>query len=49
VIDTEAELVLTGTGRNYGVRRATLGRTARRILDGTVYLDDPVDPSDRYH
>jgi 2-methylaconitate cis-trans-isomerase PrpF len=40
VIDTESEVVLAGTGRNHGVRRATLGRTARRILDGTVYLED---------
>lgn len=40
VIDTEAEVVLAGAGRNHGVRRATLGRTARRILDGTVYLED---------
>jgi 2-methylaconitate cis-trans-isomerase PrpF len=40
VIDTESDVVLSGEGRNYGVRRATLGRTARRILDGTVYLDD---------
>jgi methylitaconate Delta-isomerase len=40
IIDTEAEVVVSGCGRNYGVRRATLGRTARRILDGTVYLDD---------
>jgi 2-methylaconitate cis-trans-isomerase PrpF len=43
-IDTEAEVVLDApgehSGRNPGVRRATLGRTARRILDGTVYLDD---------
>ena len=40
VIDTESEVVLSGPGRNLGVRRATLGRTARRILDGTVYLDE---------
>ena len=40
VIDTESDVVLAGAGRNHGVRRATLGRTARRILDGTVYLDD---------
>ncbi len=39
VIDTESDVVLSGTDRNHGVRRATLGRTARRILDGTVYLD----------
>jgi hypothetical protein len=36
VIETESEV---GTGREHDVRRATLGRTARRILDGTVYLD----------
>jgi 2-methylaconitate cis-trans-isomerase PrpF len=40
VIETESEVVLSGGGTNHGVRRATLGRTARRILDGTVYLDD---------
>ena len=40
VIDTESEVVLAGSGRNHGVRRATLGRTARRIMDGTVYLED---------
>ncbi len=40
VIDTESDVVLAGAGRNHGVRRATLGRTARRILDGTVYLED---------
>lgn len=40
VIDTQSDVVLDGEGRNYGVRRATLGRTARRILDGTVYLED---------
>ncbi len=40
VIDTESEVVLAGEGRNHGVRRATLGRTARRILDGTVYLEN---------
>ena len=39
VIETESEVVLSGTDRNHGVRRATLGRTARRILDGTVYID----------
>jgi len=40
VIDTQADVELSAEGRNPGVRRATLGRTARRILDGTVYLDD---------
>jgi 2-methylaconitate cis-trans-isomerase PrpF len=39
VIETESDVVLAQAGRNYGVRRATLGRTARRILDGTVYLE----------
>ena len=39
VIETESDVVLAEAGRNHGVRRATLGRTARRILDGTVYLD----------
>jgi 2-methylaconitate cis-trans-isomerase PrpF len=40
VIDTESEVALAGAGTNHGVKRATLGRTARRILDGTVYLED---------
>ena len=41
VIETESDVVLSsGDGRNHGVRRATLGRTARRILDGTVYVDE---------
>ena len=31
---------LAADGINHGVKRATLGRTARRILDGTVYLKD---------
>jgi 2-methylaconitate cis-trans-isomerase PrpF len=44
VIETESDVVLSGAGRNYGVRRATLGRTARRILDGTVYLDEDREP-----
>jgi 2-methylaconitate cis-trans-isomerase PrpF len=39
VIETQSEVVLAGDGRNHGVRRATLGRTARRLLDGTVYLE----------
>jgi len=39
VIETESDVVLAEPGRNHGVRRATLGRTARRILDGTVYVD----------
>ena len=42
VIETESDVVLAEPGRNHGVRRATLGRTARRILDGTVYLDEAV-------
>jgi 2-methylaconitate cis-trans-isomerase PrpF len=40
VIDTDSDVVLSGENRNYGVRRATLGRTARRILDETFYLGD---------
>ena len=39
VIETESDVVLAEAGRNHGVRRATLGRTARRILDGTVYVE----------
>jgi hypothetical protein len=39
VIETEPDVVLAQPGRNHGVRRATLGRTARRILDGTVYVE----------
>ena len=38
VIETEALVDGAGDG-GLVVRRATLGRTARRILDGTVYLD----------
>jgi 2-methylaconitate cis-trans-isomerase PrpF len=26
------------TGNDYKVRRATVGRTARRIMEGTVYV-----------
>jgi 2-methylaconitate cis-trans-isomerase PrpF len=37
VIETESDVV--PSGESFIVRRATLGRTARRILDGTVYLD----------
>jgi hypothetical protein len=37
VIETESDVV--PSGGSFIVRRATLGRTARRILDGTVYLD----------
>jgi 2-methylaconitate cis-trans-isomerase PrpF len=36
VIDTEARVALIGN--EYQVERATLGRTARRIMDGQVYL-----------
>ena len=39
VIETESDVILAESGRNHGVRRATLGRTARRILDGTVYFE----------
>jgi 2-methylaconitate cis-trans-isomerase PrpF len=35
VIETETEIALDGT-----VRRATLGRTARRILEGTVFVPE---------
>ncbi|MEK9723141.1 MAG: PrpF domain-containing protein [Rhodospirillaceae bacterium] len=38
VIETESEVELEGN--DYVVRRATLGRTARRIMTGTVYLPD---------
>ena len=38
VIDTESG-VARGSDGSWQVRRATLGRTARRILDGSVYLD----------
>ena len=40
VIDTEADVEMSAIARNPGVRRVTLGRIVRRILDGTVYLDD---------
>ena len=38
VITTEVKVALSGNA--YTVERATLGRTARRILDGTVYVPD---------
>lgn len=38
VIETEA--VVDVAGRELVVRRATLGRTARRIMDGTVFVPD---------
>jgi 2-methylaconitate cis-trans-isomerase PrpF len=38
VIDTETRVELSGN--NYVVRRATLGRTARRIMEGYVYPRD---------
>jgi 2-methylaconitate cis-trans-isomerase PrpF len=40
IIETQSDVVFGDASRNPGVRRATLGRTARRILDGTVYLDE---------
>jgi 2-methylaconitate cis-trans-isomerase PrpF len=36
VIETESALELEGNG--YRVTRATLGRTARRILEGRVFI-----------
>ena len=36
VIETETEVELLGN--EYSVKRATLGRTARRIMEGRVYL-----------
>ena len=36
VIETEAQVSLDGN--DYVVNRATLGRTARRIMEGRVYL-----------
>ncbi len=36
VIETEAQVTLEGNG--YVVNRATLGRTARRIMEGQVYV-----------
>ena len=44
VIGTETRVELNGN--NYAVRRATLGRTARRIMEGYVY---PQDTSDAVH
>ncbi len=38
VIETEARVERRGDG--FVVRRATLGRTARRILEGYVYVPD---------
>ena len=36
VIETESVVELTGN--NYEVQRATLGRTARRIMEGVVFV-----------
>ena len=36
VIETETQLEIEGN--DYAVKRATLGRTARRIMEGQVYL-----------
>jgi 2-methylaconitate cis-trans-isomerase PrpF len=36
VIETESVVELNGN--DYNVKRATLGRTARRIMEGTVYI-----------
>jgi 2-methylaconitate cis-trans-isomerase PrpF len=44
IIGTETRVELNGN--NYAVRRATLGRTARRIMEGYVY---PHDTSDAVH
>ena len=38
VIETETELELAGN--NYVVRRATLGRTARRLMEGYAFVPD---------
>jgi methylitaconate Delta-isomerase len=43
VIETESEV--ERHGKEWLVRRATLGRTARRILDGTVFVPDPAAPA----
>ena len=37
VIETESAVELNGN--DYEVKRATLGRTTRRIMEGTVYVD----------
>jgi methylitaconate Delta-isomerase len=39
VIETESRVDAADGG--FVVRRATLGRTARRILEGVVYVPDP--------
>ena len=41
MIETETEIAADGT-----VRRATLGRTARRILEGTVFVPEDWDADD---
>jgi 2-methylaconitate cis-trans-isomerase PrpF len=40
VIETEVELLATGSG--YAVQRATVGRTARRIMEGQVFVPDDI-------
>jgi 2-methylaconitate cis-trans-isomerase PrpF len=40
VIETESRVDPDGAG-GFAVRRATLGRTARRILEGYVYVPGP--------
>ena len=42
VIETETEVEKTA-GNEYVVRRATLGRTARRIMEGYVFVTDAAD------
>ena len=38
VIETETQVEIKGN--DYAVKRATLGRTARRIMEGQVYLPE---------
>ncbi len=47
VIETEADVRLEGNG--YVVRRATLGRTARRILEGYVFTPDDTNAVEGIH
>ena len=47
VIETESDVALEGNA--YVVRRATLGRTARRIMEGYVFTPDDTGPMDTAH
>jgi len=47
VIETESDVRMEGNG--YSVRRATLGRTARRIMEGYVFTPEDTGQAERNH